>query len=199
MLLYWKKGQLEFTTDVEDWMAHHAFTEVFRYSGTPSQAEMEITEELDQILQEVRYGYHGIKETLDRMGESDAKLIKGRRATLGEQSVNAAEGTAVDGVFKERLLRRLDGDLAHFKSLLTAIPPGKPGADVISPALGAAWDVTTVAEVWAHVQRDVFGKRESRKSRWDEIWDRYYLLVWDEPRTNRKSKVNDIEKGRLGG
>jgi hypothetical protein len=30
---------------------------------------------------------------------------------------------------------------------------------VISTVLGMAWDVTTVKEVWDHVQRDVFGKR----------------------------------------
>ena len=197
MLLYWKKGQLEFTTDVEDWMSNHAFTEVFRYTGAPSETEKKITEELDLILQEVRYGRHGIKDTLDRMANSSATLVRGRRASPGEQSVNAAEGTAVDGVFKERLLHRLDGDLKDWKNLLTAIPQGKSGADVISPSLHAAWDVTTVAEVWAHVQRDVFGKRDSRKSRMDEIWDRYYLLVWDEPRTNHRSKVNEIAKGRL--
>jgi hypothetical protein len=197
MLLYWRKGQLEFTTDVEEWMKHQTFTEVFRYSGPPSKEEMEVTGELDTILQEVRYGNQGIKDTLDRMGKSSATLVQGRRATTGEQSVNAAEGTAVDGVFKDRLNHRLNTDLQKWKSVLVPIPQGRSGADVISPSLHAAWDVTTVAEVWDHVQRDVFGKRESRKSRLDEVWDRYYLLVWDEPRTNRMSKVKEIEKGRL--
>ncbi len=77
-------------------------------------------------------------------------------------------------------------------------PPGTRGADVIARSLGTAWDVTTVNEVWEHVGRDVFGKRTAGKPRIGDLWDRYYLLVWDEPRTNRKSTVAAIEQGRLG-
>ena len=71
------------------------------------------------------------------------------------------------------------------------------GPDVKSPTLRAAWDVTTVAEVWPHVKRDVFCHREEGKPPAREAWNNYYLLVWDEPRTNHVSQVKAIEKGRL--
>jgi hypothetical protein len=54
--------------------------------------------------------------------------------------------------------------------------------------------VTTVNDVWAHVERDVFGKRRKRLG---DLWDSYYLLVWDEPRTDRIGTVRAIERGRL--
>lgn len=198
MLLYWRKGQLEFTTDVEDWMADHDFTEVFSYNGHPSAEEIAITGDLDRLLQGVRYGKKGIADTLNAIARSKAALVTGKRAGPGQQSLGAAEGTAVDGVFKDRLRDALNGPLHKWKHLLSVIPGGARGADVISPHLHAAWDVTTVAEVWKHVERDVFGKRAKGKPRIGDVWDRYYLLVWDEPRTNRQSKVREIQTGRLG-
>jgi hypothetical protein len=191
-------GKLEFTTDVEPWMADHDFTEIFSYAGEPSDDEKAITGELDRILQAVRYGKSGIEETLKEMAKSDAILTKGQKARPGHQSLGSSEGTAVDGVFKSRLQNALDGRLKKWKSMLTVIPPGTLGADVISPSLKAAWDVTTVAQVWGHVERDVFGKRASgKKSRIADLWDRYYLLVWDEPRTDRERRIAQIEAGRL--
>jgi hypothetical protein len=197
VLLFWRKGELEFTTDVEDWMSGQDFTEVFAYNGRPSSDEMEITKELDAILFTVRYGRHGIKETLDEMAKSGAKVVAGKPAGPGQQSRGAAEGTAVDEVFKNRLIHALDGRLNKWKPLLTVTPRGARGADVISPSLRVAWDVTTVEEVWKHVERDVFGKRAAGKPRIGDVWDRYYVLVWDEPRTNRVSKVRAIQAGRL--
>jgi hypothetical protein len=197
MLLYWRKGKLEFTTDVEDWMSDHEFTEVFSYNGRPSSVEMEITRELDAILLAVRYGPKGIKETLDEMAKSRATLVAGKPTTAGQQSRGAAEGTAVDEVFKYRLLSALEGRLNKWKQLLTVTPRGTRGADVISPSLKVAWDVTTIEEVWKHVERDVFGKRGAGKPRIGDVWDRYYVLVWDEPRTNRTTKVRDIQAGRV--
>jgi hypothetical protein len=197
MLLYWQKGKLEFTTDVEDWMSRHEFTEVFAYNGRPSPDEMEITGELDAILYWVRYGNEGIKQTLDELAKSNAKLVAGRPRSTGQQSRGAAEGTAVDEVFKNRLILALNRNLNKWKHLLTITPRGTRGADVISRSLRAAWDVTTVEEVWKHVERDVFGKRGVGKPRIGDVWDRYYVLVWDEPRTNRASKVRAIEAGRL--
>ncbi len=197
MLLYWKKGQLEFTTDVEDWMSTQDFTEVFAYSGRPSAEEMAITTELDRMLYAVRYGKTGIRDTLAEMAKSKATLVPGIPSGPGQQSRGAAEGTAVDEVFKNRLIHALDGRLSQWKPLLTITPRGHRGADVTSPSLHAAWDVTTVEEVWSHVERDVFGKRGAGRPRMGEVWDRYYLLVWDEPRTNKQSKVAAIQAGRL--
>ena len=54
MLLYWQKGELEFTTDVEPWMSDHDFTEVFAFNGHALTDEMDITGELDSILYDVR-------------------------------------------------------------------------------------------------------------------------------------------------
>jgi hypothetical protein len=78
MLLYWRKGQLEFTTDVEDWMADQSFTEVFRYGGTLSEEEKEITRELDRMLFAVRYGKKGIEETLDSLARYGCATRKGQ-------------------------------------------------------------------------------------------------------------------------
>lgn len=197
MLLYWRKGELQFTTDVEDWMSGQEFTEVFAYNGRPSPDEMEITGELDAILRWVRYGREGIKQTLNELAKSSAKMVSGMPISPGQQSRGAAEGTAVDEVFKNRLLHALDGRLNKWKHLLTVTPRGARGADVISPSLHAAWDVTTVEQIWKHVERDVFGKRGAGKPRIGDVWDRYYVLVWDEPRTNRATKIREIQAGRL--
>jgi hypothetical protein len=197
MLLYWRKGQLEFTTDVEDWMANQNFTEVFSYMGEPSDEEKAITRELDRILFKVRYGRQGIEDTLVKLAGSNAKMVSGRAKGKGQQNAAAAEGTAVDSVFKDYLEHALEGPLKRWKGVLTATPQGVRGADVIAPSLRVAWDVTTVGDVWNHVERDVFGKRPKGKPRIGKVWDRYYLLVWDEPRTNRMSKVKEIQAGRL--
>jgi hypothetical protein len=198
MLLYWRKGSLEFTTDVEEWMADQTFTEVFRYRGEASEEEKEITHELDHILSWVRYGKRGIEETLNYITEKQGTMVSGR-AKVGEQSRGSAEGNAVDGVFKERLEHALAGRLKRWRNMLSCTPVGTRGADVISRSLGVAWDVTTVNEVWKHVERDVFGKRAPGKPRIGDLWDRYYLLVWDEPRTNRTSTVQAIAAGRISG
>jgi hypothetical protein len=197
VLLYWRKGNLAFTTDVEDWMADQEFTEVFRWRGEPSSEEKNVTRILDSILHEVRYGCKGIEDTLNEMGKGNSKIIKGRLAQAGEISLGAAEGCAVDAVFKTRLLNLLKSSDSPSNSMLTVVPRGDRGADVYSKSLMVAWDVTTVAQVWDHVERDVFGKRDPGKPRIGDIWDRYYLLVWDEPRSNRKREVAEIEAGRI--
>ena len=199
MLLYWRMGELAFTTDVEDWMTDHDFTEVFSYRGNSSGEEMAITGELDAILHEVRYGKTGIEQTLKEMAKSAAVLVKGKQARAGQQSLGAAEGTAVDEVFKNILTTAVDSRLNKWKQMLTVTPRGHMGADVISPSLMAAWDVTTVEQVWKHVERDVFGKGRAGKPRIGDLWDRYYLLIWDEPRTDRKRRVTEIQSGRLTG
>lgn len=197
MLLYWRKGHIQFTTDVEDWMADHNFTEVFRYRGEPSDDEMAITAELDALLASVRFERTGIKDTLKRISESNSVMISGRRQQTGEQSRGQLEGSAVDYVFKSYLSSALNGRLLRWKNIIYPTESGKRGADVISKTLGVAWDVTTVNDVWDHVERDVFGKRKIGSPRIGDIWDRYYLLVWDEPRTNRVSTVKEIERGRI--
>jgi len=111
MLLYWQKGRLEFTTDVEDWMADHTFTEVFRYRGSPTTEEMEITNELDRILYKVRFGRRGIDETLKTIARNKSVMVSGKQPGTGEQSRGAAEGNAVDGVFKNSVKHALDGKL----------------------------------------------------------------------------------------
>jgi len=197
VLLYWRKGNLAFTTDVEDWMADQEFTEVFRWRGEPSSEEKNITRILDSILQEVRYGHKGIEDTLKEMAKGSSKIVKGRPAQAGEISLGASEGSAVDAVFKVRLLNLLNASGGPSNSMLTVVPRGDRGADVYSKSLMVAWDVTTVAQVWDHVERDVFGKRDPGKPRIGDLWDRYYLLVWDEPRTNRTKEIAEIEAGRL--
>ena len=197
MLLYWRRGSLAFTTDVEDWMAGQEFTEVFRWRGEPSTEEKNVTRILDGILHEVRYGRKGIADTLKEMTRSNATIVKGRPPREGEITLGAAEGSAVDAVFKSRLLDLLSAPGGPSSSMLTVVPRGDRGADVYSRTLMAAWDVTTVAQVWDHVERDVFGRRDGGKPRIGDLWDRYYLLVWDEPRTNRTREVAEIEAGRI--
>lgn len=198
VLLYWKKGELEFTTDVEDWMANQMFTEVFRYGNSPSNLEMEITRELDDILQKVIFGRQGIKDTIREMAKCDSVPVMGQIPKSGQEYLNSKQGRAVDGVFKSYLKISLDSELKSWKPLLFPTEVGKAGPDVYSPTLRAAWDVTTVRDVWPHVERDVMGKSKKGKPRMDGgIWDNYYLLVWDEPRTNHVSEVKAIEAGRL--
>jgi hypothetical protein len=166
MLLYWRQGKLEFTTDVEDWMSGQLFTEIFSYNGHR------------RPLKKRRW-----------WAVTPAPPVNNREAR--------PEGTAVDEVFKDRLRNALDGRLKRWKHLLSLTPRGARGADVISSNLHVALDVTTVGDIWKHVERDVFGKRAAGKPRVGDVWDRYYLLVWDEPRTNRQSKVREIQAGRL--
>jgi hypothetical protein len=144
----------------------------------------------------VIYGDKGIEETMTRVAKFQAEMVSGK-TSKGQISRGAAEGRAVDGVFKHRLRHALDKKLSRWKGVIYPTPESARGADVVSRSLGAAWDVTTVNEVWDHVERDVFGKREKGKARIGDLWDRYYLLVWDEPRTKRKSLVDAIARGRL--
>jgi hypothetical protein len=199
MLVYWKDGNFEFTKDVEDWMADHNFTEVFNYSLNPvTKEEMDITYNLDLILHEVRYGWEGIKQTLEAMSKGTAKIVQGRQPGKKETSLGRAEGGAVDGVFKEKVDTWIKKEKIS-SNLLRTTRAGHLGVDVVSDQLKIAWDVTTKGDVWKHVRRDVFGKRKkiSKPRLGAKTYDRYYILVWDEPRAHHISKVEAIQEGRV--
>src|SRR5579859_7073340 len=108
-------------------MAGQEFTEVFRWRGEPSNEEKNITRILDSILHEVRYGREGIEETLKELAKSRSKIIRGRVAQAGEISVGAAEGAAVDAVFKARLMDLLETPGSPSNNGLTVVPRGDRG------------------------------------------------------------------------
>jgi hypothetical protein len=159
-------------TDVEEWMSDLQFTEVFNFAIEPAgEPEMEITRVLDALLYEVVYGT-GIDEVINRIKSQPSKLIKHRRARKGEQQLNTAMGNSVDSIFKTVVERELGGGLLAGHSGLTVTPCGTAGPDVYmrgSPMV--AWDVTTRGSAREHIVRDNFGRG----------WNRYYLLIWDEP------------------
>jgi hypothetical protein len=51
-----------------------------------------------------------------------------------------------------------------------------------------AWDVTTQADVEMHIRRDSIGNVKPRQ----RLYDRYYLLVWDEPRTKKNTLLKAL-------
>jgi hypothetical protein len=159
-------------TDVEEWMSELQFTEVFNFAIEPAgEEEQEITRVLDALLYEVVYGT-GIDEVINRIKSQPSKLIKHRRARKGEQQLNTALGNSVDSIFKTVVERELSGGLLASYSGLTVTPCGTAGPDVYkqgSPMV--AWDVTTRGSARDHIMRDNFGRG----------WNRYYLLIWDEP------------------
>jgi hypothetical protein len=81
----------------------------------------------------------------------------------------------VDWVFKGMVERELqNGRLTQFNNQLTVTPGGARGPDVYMPGSPMiAWDVTTRNSASDHVVRDNFQRG----------WNRYYLLIWDEPGT----------------
>lgn len=169
---YTKTGVL-FDTAVEDWMQDLQFTEVMNLAMEPcSESEQEITRVLDAILFEVMYGKK-LAEPLQRLTGQTFKMIRGRQANKGEQLLNTAMGNAIDGVFKNIVTHEVQsGGLKQYNGRLTITPAGAKGPDVYmrgSPMI--AWDVTTRGAASDHIQRDNFGRG----------WNRYYLLIWDEP------------------
>lgn len=162
-------------TDVEEWMRDLWFTEVFNFSVAPtSDGEKEITQVLDQSLYEVIFGKY-MDEVIARIQSQPSKLIQSRITRKGEQLLNTAMGNAVDPIFKSVVEReKHGGKLQQFAARLTVTPGGAEGPDVYmegSPM--TAWDVTTRAAARDHVVRDNFRRG----------WNRYYLLIWDEPGT----------------
>ena len=116
-----------------------------------------------------------LDDVITRIQGQPSKLIKGRPARKGEQVLNTAMGNAVDMVFKTIVETELqNGRLKPFQSQLTVTPGGVRGPDVFrkgSPMI--AWDVTTRDSSSHHVVRDNFRRG----------WNRYYLLIWDDPGT----------------
>jgi hypothetical protein len=171
---YTRRGVV-FDTAVEDWMHDLHFTEVMNLAMEPcGDAEQIITRTLDALLYEVMYGDR-LEEPIQRIMGQPSKLIKGRKPRAGEQILNTSMGNAVDWVFKGMVERELThGGLAEYQRRLTVTPAGARGPDVYmvgSPMI--AWDVTTRNSASDHVERDNLGRG----------WNRYYLLIWDEPGT----------------
>jgi hypothetical protein len=171
------KGNYIFTPAVEEWMHDQDFTEVFDSSMNPySEEEMAITRILDRILGEIVFGA-GIDQLAGRAGAMGARgqtLVPGRAKAPGQQNVQTWQGNVVDGLFKERVQASINhGELAPYAHLLTVVPGGQAGPDLYARSLVVAWDVTTRGSAEEHIRRDVIRR----------AWDRYYLLIWDEPRT----------------
>ena len=90
-------------------------------------------------------------------------------------------------MFKDRLVReRASGSLKPYQGRLDFVPPGVAGPDIFlkgTPMI--AWDVTTQSEIERHVLRDSIRR----------LYDRYYLLIWDEPRTKPHALLRALAKG----
>lgn len=180
-------GKIRFITEVEDWMREQWSTEVFNFSSSPyTPDEMTITRILDDILHDVVFGISAIDEMVDRARTQPNKLIKGRRAKKKEQHLSAWMGNTFDGLFKDRFIRERDhGSLQAYKGRLDFVPPFVAGPDVFmkgTPMI--AWDVTTQADIEKHVLRDSIRR----------LYDRYYLLIWDEPRTKPNTLLQALAR-----
>jgi len=181
-------GKTRFLTEVEDWMRDQWSTEVFNFSASPyTEHEMAITRILDGILYEVVFGIAGIDEMVDRARIQPNRLIRGRRAVKGEQHLSTWMGNTIDSMFKDRFVRERDsGSLKSYKGCLDFVPPGVAGPDIFmkgTPMI--AWDVTTQVEIERHVLRDSIRR----------LYDRYYLLIWDEPRTKPHALLRALARG----
>jgi hypothetical protein len=184
-------GKIRFITEVEDWMREQWSTEVFNFSSSPyTPDEMAITRILDGILHDVVFGISAIDEMVDRARNQPNKLIQGRRAGNKEQHLSTWMGNTFDGLFKGRFVRERDfGLLKAYRGRLDFIPPGAAGPDIFmkgTPMI--AWDVTTQAEIERHVLRDSIRR----------LYDRYYLLIWDEPRTKPNTLLQSLARGSGG-
>jgi hypothetical protein len=180
-------GRLRFVTEVENWMRDQWSTEVFNFSATPySRDEMEITAILDRILYDVVFGT-GIDEMVNRAQNQPNRLIQGRRAMKQEQHVSTWMGNTFDAMFKDRLIQaRGHGSLQAYRGRLDFVPAGIAGPDVFmrgTPMI--AWDVTTQGDIERHVLRDSIRR----------LYDRYYLLIWDEPRTKPHTLLQALARG----
>jgi hypothetical protein len=58
-------------------------------------------------------------------------MVSGRKLRSGEISRGAAEGLAVDEVFKDRLRHALKGRLNRWSGILSPTAQGKRGPDVV--------------------------------------------------------------------
>ena len=182
------RGRIRYIAEVEDWMRNQWSTEVFNFSALPyTRDEMFITEVLDDILHDVVFGAGGIGEMAGQAQNETKRLIKGRRPAKGEQSLGTWLGNTYDGMFKDRFIReRESGRLKPFQNRLEFVPPGTAGPDVFlrsSPMI--AWDVTTQADIEKHILRDSIRR----------LYDRYYLLIWDDPRTKSNTLLKALASG----
>ncbi len=183
------RGRYKFISEVEDWMREQWSTEVFNFSVIPvTQDEMKITTILDRMLYDIVFGDAGIDETVAKARTQPNKLIQGRRPAKREQSFGSWQGSTYDGMFKDRLHQALEtGDLNGFKGKLTPVPAGSAGPDVyLTGTPMIAWDVTTQADIESHILRDSIRR----------LYDRYYLLIWDEPRTKPATLLRALARGQ---
>ena len=124
---------------------------------------------------------------MERPAFYDAAAFWRTPAARREQHVNTWMGNTFDGMFKERFIRQVNsGALKPYQSRLEFVPPGTAGPDVFlkgSPMI--AWDVTTQAEIERHILRDSIRR----------LYDRYYLLIWDEPRTKPNVLLRSLARG----
>ncbi len=173
------------TTTVEEWMAEQEYTEVFNFSNVPISAEeMAITRVLDSLLGQLLNHIPNIDRMVAKVGSQ--KLIQGRIARPGEQSLGAALGTAYDSIFKDLVLREMEkGKLRPYANRLVIVNQGDAGPDIyMTGACMVAWDVTSRGSIQAHIDRDVYGR----------AFNRYYLLIWDSPRTESTVTIRRIAK-----
>lgn len=179
-----------FMTTVEDWMEGQTYTEVFNFSTAPITAdEMELTDVLDKLLGEVLNQIPNVDWTITEIRKQQAQPIQGRRAKKGEQSLGSLLGRTYDKQIKLLVNRELkDGKLAKFSGRLQVVDQGDAGPDFWMRAAGLiAWDVTSRGDIKKHIDRDVYGRG----------YNRYYLLVWDEPRTEPVKLVREIQRAAV--
>jgi hypothetical protein len=187
MIVVRTKTGVEFKSTVEEWMADLDFTEVFNFSTVEvSPEEMEITRILDRLLGEALFGIGGIDETVANLNKFQSKPIKGRRARQGELPLSAQEGTVYDGIWKALVQReKYGGALSSYQQRLNVVGKNSPYPDVwMKGRVQIGWDLTTLGEVGKHINRDVYGR----------AFNRYYLLIWDQPRTTSTRIIKQIER-----
>ena len=153
--LPWMEG-LHYTLGVYDW----GVTKI-------TEEEQLITRVLDELLDKQLNDPAQIEKFVTSAKNSSAKLINGRLQMKGESPLNTWSGTQHDRMLKHLVQDELkSGRLCAIKKFQ---PNFGKGPDFLYPP-SAAWDVTTMKDVGAHITRDSHQRG----------WQRYYILVWDD-------------------
>ncbi len=153
--LPWMDG-LHYTLGVYDW----GVTKI-------TEEEQLITRVLDEMLDKQLNHPAQIEKFVGKAKNSSSKLVSGRLQTKGESPLNAWSGTQHDRMLKHLVQGEVkSGQLSAIKSFR---PNFGKGPDFIYPPL-AAWDVTTMKDIGAHITRDSHQRGSQR----------YYILVWDD-------------------
>ena len=77
------------------------------------------------------------------------------------------------------------GELRSYANRLVVVKKSKAGPDIyMTGACMVAWVVTSRGDIQKQINRDVYGR----------AFNRYYLLIWDSPRTESTATIRKIAK-----